>query len=292
MNVETIAFVLLFAVTLYLGVGLFFGRTERSLSEEWEEEDREKGTPYGRFARRLKTFSPGLEPWMAIVALVLGATLVFLLSIEILAGKPLIAGVITLAMVILAFNVYRDLWEWRIRRFEEELVDAVDIMQAALQAGQTPAQSLTLAAEASRGAVKRELGEVAQRLDLGMRIEQATQRLREWYDCEGVRLFTQVLIAKWNVGGDFALMMKSVNRIIRERVKLKVRLQGQLAGARYAAVLVAFLPYLVIPVMLWQDPDWWPTLSRHPWGPRALAGAILLQVVGFIWLRKTLRTEI
>jgi Flp pilus assembly protein TadB len=164
-------------------------------------------------------------------------------------------------------------------------------MVGSLEAGENPTQAFASAAEASRSLVRREFREVARRLTLGMHIRRALRRIIEGYDSEGVRLFTQTLIAKWEVGGDLIPIVESVARVIRERLKVSLHLKSQLAGARISSVMIALIPYALVPFFLWQRPESLERLLDHPLGPTLLTLAVLLQIIGFLWLRRLLRIE-
>lgn len=290
MIIETLVFVFLIIVFLYVISALIFGRSNDSLADEWSEEGDEK-KERSRVERQLRTLQFRIEPLAFIGGVVVLAAIVFLLFLELFPDKLLLAAMAGAGFIFFAISLLRDLSGWRARKFEAQLVDAIDLMQAALQGGENPQHAMVITADASRGAIQAEFREIVKRLELGMSIEQSTERMVELYDTEGVRLFTQVLIAKWEAGGDLGVLLRSVNRIIRERVKLRVRMSGQMSGARYSAVMVALLPYVVIPFFLWKDPSWLETLSTHPKGPTFLFTAVALQLVGFFWLRKILRTD-
>ena len=180
----------------------------------------------------------------------------------------------------------------RARAFELKLVDAVSFMISALKAGENLTQAFASAAEASEGRLRREFQEVAYRLSLGMSVRRALRRVDEGYDSEGTRLFTRTVIAKWQVGGDLVPVLETVNRVIRERLRVRWRLHSQLAGARLAVAMVAIFPYALIPFFYWQRPDWIARLRDHPMGPRLLFGAIVLQILGVVWMRRIMRIEI
>ena len=180
----------------------------------------------------------------------------------------------------------------RASRFEEKLAEAVEYMVSALRAGENPTEALASAAETSEGAVSVELREIVQRLDLGMSIQLAVYRMVVSYDSEGVRLFSQTLIAKWQAGGNMAPVLSSVARIMRERLKLRMRLRTELIGARVSGAIIALLPYSIIPVILWRRPEWFQELMTNPLGHQLFVGAILLQILGFIWLQRLVRTEV
>lgn len=288
---ETILFFLLLVIMLYAANRLFLGRSsESSLEGEWQQTD-DNGSSSDGLSKHLRTLKLEIEPLVFVAAIAMVGTLVFLLFLELFPDSISLALIAAIALVIFAFSLLGDLAKWRARRFETNLVDAIDLLQASLQSGENPRDALRTAADVSKGPVKTEFVELAKRLELGMPIERATARMVELYESEGVRLFTQVLIAKWNAGGDLLMLLRSVNRIIRDRLKLRLKVAGQLAGARYALLFVAIVPYMVIPAFLWKAPGWLQTLSDHPMGPTFLMVAVLLQVVGFFWMRRILRTD-
>ncbi len=180
----------------------------------------------------------------------------------------------------------------RARRFELKLVDAVRFMISALKAGENLTQAFASAAEAADGIVRKEFLEVAHRLEVGMTVRRALKRIDEGYDSEGTRLFTRTIIAKWQVGGDLAPVLETVNRVIQERLRVRWRLHSQLAGARLAVGMVMVIPYMLIPFFFWQKPDWIDRLRDHPLGPRLLFGAVLLQILGVVWMRRIMRIQI
>lgn len=290
--IETVLFFLLLVIMLYAGHQLWLGKdteTPPAAEDVFKQNgaaDKKKG-----LSAHLRTLKLGIEPLVFILAISMMALVVFLLFLELFPGSTVMALVASIALVLFAISLVGDLARWRARKFETGLVDSIDLLQAALQSGATPMESIRTAAEASKGNLKTEFEELYKRLELGMPIEKATARMVEMYNSEGVRLFTQVLIAKWNAGGDLLLLLRSVNRIIRDRLKLRLRISGQLAGARHALIFVAIIPYLVIPAFLWKEPAWLDTLTGHHLGPTFLLVAVLLQVVGLFWMRRILRTD-
>ena len=242
--------------------------------------------------RRLLAAGLPIGPVGFLLALGLFAIVVFGLLLLLLPGFPVPC---LLAAVVLAYVVWVAVVEagkFRARRFERRLIDAVDHMVSALLAGEVPARALANAAEVSEGAVRTELKEVVHRLEVGMGIREALERMVRRYDSEGVRLFSQTLAVKWQAGGDLAPVLRKVAWIMRERMRLAMRLRTELTGVQVAALGIALFPYLLIPVLLWQRPDWVELLTRHPLGPPLLVAAVVLQVIGLLWLRRIVRVEL
>lgn len=242
--------------------------------------------------RRLEASGLPLNAAGFFAGAMLVAVVAFLVLLDLFPAAPLAAVAGGLVAAVICWLLLGQWGQLRARRFEIKLVDAVGFMVGALEAGQNPVQAFASAADASDGAVAKELTAVTERLEVGIGIRRALAPILRGYDAPGTRLFVQTIVAKWETGGDLAPVLESVARVMRERLRLRLRLQSQLAGARLSAVLIAILPYLAVPVFLWQRPEWIDRLVTHPAGPQLLVAAVMLQIVGFLWLRRLLRVEL
>ncbi len=260
-----------------------------SAEREPEPERREEAPA---LERKLRAAGLPIGPMTFVAALLLGLVAVASALLAAFPNVPFAAFAGGGLAVYLPWVWLGSLGRMRARRFEARLGEALGFMVGSLQAGENPTQAFASVAEASTGAIRREFSEIAHRLALGMPIRRALRRITEGYDAEGVRLFAQSLIAKWEVGGDLAPLLESVGRIVRDRIQVRLRLLSQLGGARVTAVAVAFLPYAVIPIFIWKLPSMIQRLLEHPFGPSLLVVAVLLQIVSWMWLGRILRIEL
>jgi len=242
--------------------------------------------------RKLRSAGIDAPPVIAIVIILFIGVFVTLLAMNlspVLAWAAPLAGLVVIWMVWSLITEAARLRAWR---FENRLVDAIDLMAGALSAGQNPADALASAAEGALDPVRREFRFAAEQLRASVPIERALRRMSVRYDCEGVRIFTQLLIAKWEIGGPFAPVLQAVNRTLRHGLRLRGQLQTHVSGAQTSAVIVAVIPYLLIAFFAWKRPEAMDRVWALPWGPQLFVGAILLQLLGFTWLRRILRTEL
>lgn len=263
--------------------------------------DRLKATPLDRGTQpeppegrvRLKLLAAGLRlrPAIFLGGCAIAGIFAFLLMARLLPGWLLPA----LIAILAAYLPWLALSQWatsRSKRFEKELAYAVSFLVGAVRAGENPAQALVSAGEASKDPVRREFHAVAARLELGMTLERAVRPLLEGYDSPGVRLFVHTLLVKGPSGGDLAPILEKVATTIRERLRLRWRLRSQLAGAKAGTFVVAIVPYAILPVFLLVRPDWFSRLFEDPLGLRLLTFAVLLQVAGFLVMRRVLQIEL
>lgn len=242
--------------------------------------------------RWLLTLNIGLEPWMFVLGILMVASLAFSLVLNIFPAHIPLAAIAALGVILLLFFGLADIAAWRLRLLEVALIDALDTMRASLNAGLSARLSLLAAAQTVKAPLQNELKEIVARLDMGYCAERSVARLLSRYNAEATRLFALAWIARYQTGSDLATMLNSVARLMQERIRQRLTIAGQLSGTRYAAIFAGFLPYLLVPLFLWQEPTWFQALLNYPKGPTYLAGALTLQIVGFLWLRNVLRVEL
>ena len=269
-------------------------RREREMVERLAGDgaDVQQPVEHGVMDRRLRAAGlPGpAEAYLFAGSLVAGGASLVLLAL--VPALPLIAVVGLALTLYLEWTAIAGLARRRATRFEQQLIDAIDVMAATLYAGGNLMQSLRSAAVASEQPLRGEFDEVGSRLTLGISIERALAQIVERYDGEGVRLFSQTLAAKIEAGGELAPVLRSLNETLRDRARQLRQVRAQLAGARLTAVAVVVLPYLLAPLLAWLQPGWLTVLFNNSLGSALLFLAVLLQVVGILWLWHILEKEL
>ena len=220
------------------------------------------------------------------------AAAVSLALLGLLPAVPLVAIVGLALMLYVEWTAVSGLARRRATRFEQQLIDAIDLMAGSLYAGGNLTQSLRTAGSASEQPLRGEFLEAFNRLGLGMSTERALSQMVQRYDGEGVRLFSQTLAAKVEAGGELSPVLRSLNETLRDRSRQQRMVRAQLAGARVTAVVVVFLPYLLAPVLAWMRPGWFGPLFGSTIGAALLFMAVMLQVVGLLWLWSILGKEL
>lgn len=248
--------------------------------------------PPGFFERRLVAAGLRLSPAIGSAILIFIGLLVALAIITIAPGLYWAAPLAGLAVMWLIWSTIIEAARQRAWRFENRLVDAIDLTVGALSAGQSPTDALASGADGAMEPVRSELTELASQLHASVPIERAVRQMVLRYDSESVRIFTQLLIAKWEVGGPLAPALQAVTRTMRHSVSLRGKLYTHIAGAQTGAIMVAILPYLLIAIFAWKRPEALAIVWALPWGPQLFVTAIFLQLAGFIWLRRILRIEL
>ncbi len=244
------------------------------------------------FQQKLRLLEINLAPVSVILGIISLSVCTFIVINSAFPKQQGIAIIMALAIMLSSYFLLDDLVTWRTKKVETELVDAMDTMHSSLQAGLSPIQAISTAANLAKGPLKTELTEVVTRLSSGYDASQSVHRLVSRYNTEGTRLFAQALVARHQTGNDFSAMLRAVSQLMRQRIEQYQYINSQMSATRYAAIFCGLLPYALIPLFMSQEQQWFSPLIEHPNGANFLSTALFLQIIGFFWLRKVLKANI
>lgn len=259
-------------------------------TREWRSSSEGFGT-FLVFDRFVQTLNLATGAWTILSIILLLSLCVLLVGFEIAPELPVAAVLAAIAFFLASQRLIEGFCEWQAKRFEERLVDAIDVMASALVAGASPLKAFEAAARWTEGRTSREFQEILRRLELGFTIEQSLDRIVRVYDSEGVRLFAQAVRAKWHIGGDLADILTATNRIVRERIRMRLQAAGQLSGVRNASLFVACMPHVLYTLLFIIQPEWISAIHADPLGAKLIYVALAAQILGFLWLSRALRFE-
>jgi tight adherence protein B len=174
----------------------------------------------------------------------------------------------------------------RFKRFEEEFPEAIDYLARAIRAGHPLSSGIGLAADEGPPEVSVEFRRVFEEQRFGIPFEEAVLGMADRTDLIDVRIFVIAVLVQRDVGGNLAETLDNLATTVRRRFYLRRQLkvytaQGKMTGLTLVALppVVGFLVYLL-------NPSFTSTLFTHPVGLMMVIGALLLQLVGALWIRK------
>jgi tight adherence protein B len=127
---------------------------------------------------------------------------------------------------------------------------------------------------------------------LGLRLTDALANMNERIDSLDLRFFTTAVGINTEVGGNMAEILDQLADTIRERVKIRRQVRVYTAQARMSGYILACLPliaFILFKVML---PGYEEELLNTTKGIYVLIVAAVMQVVGFLVIRKIINIRI
>lgn len=218
-------------------------------------------------------------PWF--VAVGLGLVLFFALGLQL---------VYCVAITIIVGVIGWLIETWRAERaalkLETQLANAIDLMVAALSAGAGVMEAVESAAGEVGKPLKQEMAEVLGRIRYGEKPARVFEDLAVRIPLENFRLFAFTMAVHGEVGGSLAPTLSTVGKSIRDRIEIGRRVRSQSTQAQASVIGIVCITYFLGLLMWRTNPANFEEFLTHPVGANFLAGAMMLQAVGLLWITR------
>lgn len=174
----------------------------------------------------------------------------------------------------------------RLNRYEELLPEAIDLIVNALRSGFSLEASLSLVAQELPDPIGSEFAITFEEQNLGLDLSQAFENLNRRVPCQDQIIMTTAIIIQKRTGGNLTEVLGKIAEMIRERFMLRREVHILTAQGRLSGLVLAGLPIVMAVILSLMSPDYMMVLVKDPVGPYFIFGAIGLQIVGFLVIRK------
>jgi tight adherence protein B len=200
----------------------------------------------------------------------------------------LAAGALT---SMIPYGLIKHLAGKRMRKFEEQFPEAIDLIGRALRAGHALPTGLSMVADELGDPVGPEFKLLYDRQNFGMPITDALRSFAARVPILDARFFVTAVLTQREAGGNLSGVLDNLSAVIRERFKVKRQVNVISAQGRLTAAILVALPMAVGVMQFLMVPQNLTTLIHDPMGQTMLMGAAGMQIVGVLWIRKIVRIE-
>lgn len=180
----------------------------------------------------------------------------------------------------------------RLAKFEEQMPEAIDMIERALKAGHPFAQTLKLVAEDMQQPIAREFELTFADLSYGNDPRRALLGLLQRVPSVSVMaLVTAVLIQK-ETGGNLAENLSRISKVIRGRFKFQRRVRTLSAEGRLSGWILSLTPLVLFGILWLLTPNYVKTLTEHPRGATLILAAVALGTLGTLWISRIVRIDL
>lgn len=212
-----------------------------------------------------------------VLGLVLGMPFIILLG-------PLLSG----GMIgLLVFQRNK-----RLEKMTEQLPDALSIMTSALRAGHSFQSALALMVNEMQDPIAGELAQVVNDMNLGLSLKESFAKLLDNISHlpDYHMLATAVLIQR-ETGGNLAEVLEGLSVTIRDRFKLKRQINALTGQAQATGFILGMAPLVMLILLTLFFYSYVEPLYTTTIGNIAIGVAVVLQIIGFFFIKKILTVE-
>jgi tight adherence protein B len=180
----------------------------------------------------------------------------------------------------------------RMRKFEEQLPDALDLISRSLRAGHALSGALQMVGQEFDQPIGTEFQKTISQVNLGVSVEQALKNMTERVDCVDLKFLTVSIIIQRESGGNLAEILESIARLIRERFKLRGKVRALSAEGRISAAILTGIPFFVAGALLLTNPKYLNVLFTDAIGQVLVVVALLMMGSGIAVVKKMVAIKI
>ncbi len=167
----------------------------------------------------------------------------------------------------------------RIAKFSEQFPDALDVIVRGLRAGHPFRVALALVAREMPDPVGSEFGIVADEIMFGLEQSVAVDNLAPRVGHSDLSFFSTAVNIQHQTGGNLAEILSRLSRMLRNRLKLRLKIRALSSEGRLSAIVLSLTPFVLFVVITLLAPDYFFAIKDHPITmPAMIVGALMLFV--------------
>ena len=212
---------------------------------------------------------------------------------------PLVLGMGLLASLGLAFAMGLGLPRWilswlkkrREARFLEHFPDAVDVIVRGIKAGLPLLDSLKMIAAESPEPVRTEIRSIVETQTIGIPLGEACMKLYERMPLPEANFFGIVISIQQRAGGNLSEALGNLARVLRDRKRMKAKIQAMSMEAKASASIIGALPLCVMGLVWFTSPKYMELLWTEPLGRMMMTGCAVWMSLGILVMRKMINFD-
>jgi len=171
----------------------------------------------------------------------------------------------------------------RVRKFNSNFPDAIDLMVRGLRSGLPISETLGVVANEIPGPVGVEFRAVADKMKIGRTMESALQDTAERLGTPEFQFFVITLAIQRETGGNLAETLSNLSDVLRKRAQMKLKIRAMSSESKASAYIVGSLPFIVFALVWMINPGYMENFfTDQRLTVAGIGGLIWMSIGGFI----------
>ncbi len=179
----------------------------------------------------------------------------------------------------------------RENKFLHEFPDAVDVIVRGVKDGLPLGDCLRIIASESPEPVRGEFKSIVEAQTVGITIGDSCAKLYERMPLPEANFFGIVVSIQQRAGGNLSEALGNLSRVLRDRKKMKAKIQAMSMEAKASAVIIAALPFAVMILVYISSPNYIELLWTHPTGRLMMACCAAWMSIGVFVMKKMINFD-
>ncbi len=215
-----------------------------------------------------------------------------LLAIMILRGAPLAISLLA-SLVVAAVLAALGAWMWlggrrkkRLKKLEEQLPLALDIVTRAIRAGHPVVSAVHLASEELGDPIGSEFGLIVDETTYGLEFKEALASFARRTGSADVHFFAVSVGIQSETGGNLAEILEGLAKLVRGRQTLGKRVKALSSEGKASAMILSVLPLFLIGMMMLMAPTFYTSKFADPLFWPIVIAVMVVYAIGQVMIKR------
>ena len=217
-------------------------------------------------------------------------------AIFILLGQWALGFILAVIVTLIGFKIPRPvvnhLMAKRIRSYQGQMVDALQLLSNGVRAGLSVPQAIGMIVDELQPPVSQEFNVILQQNKIGVPLEECLENLVKRIPTEDNEMFVSSVNILRESGGNLAEVFDTIVDVIRERIRLQQKIETFVAQGMFQGATIFCMPFAIGGIFAASDPELMQFMFTKPLGWVALGGVLLLDLIGGYVILKIVRIKI
>jgi tight adherence protein B len=216
-----------------------------------------------------------------VAALIVLPTLVWMFT-----NNPVFVTFTAIATLILPKYYIKVLSARRLKRFEEQLPDALLMVSGAMRAGASLNVAMESMVKEQKPPLSQEFELMLREQRLGVDFDTALVNMEKRNPLQDFSLVVSGLRISREVGGNLAEILESLATTLREKATMEGKIKSLTAQGKMQGLIMSCLPLLMMVALNWIEPKAMGAMFTTLFGWATLTVIMIMIIIGYLFIRK------
>jgi tight adherence protein B len=180
----------------------------------------------------------------------------------------------------------------RFYKFEEMFPEALDLLSRSIRAGHAFSAGMKMVAEELREPVGPEFRKAFDEQNFGLPLKESLDNLSIRIPILDVRFFSTAVLIQRETGGNLSEILDNLAHVVRERFKIRRQIRVHTAHGRFTGWVLMALPAFLGLALSFINPEHMNRLFEERIGQMMIVTSIIMQAIGYFWIKQVVRIEV
>lgn len=221
-------------------------------------------------------------------------TAIFLVAFALVPAVPFFASVVIAPLLgfglPMLFVLYRR--RGRMKRFNEQLPDSLDIIIRSLRAGHPVTVALKMVSREMQDPAGSEFGIMVDEMTYGLDMREALANMAERMPVGDLYYLIVAINVQYGTGGNLAEVLEGLSKVIRARYHMMRKIRAISAEGRLSAIILSILPFFVFGMINLTSPRYFGMVKDDPLLPVFLVIGLILLGMGIFSMWRIVQIKV